>query len=190
MGDAVTFFVDDGVMDQLPPVCVKDGVVTGDRFIQSIPVGRQGLGAAWLLLFFGPVGLIVLVLVAYYHQGAAEQVTVHLPMSDAAYQRLRAARRADGWATAWLTAAGFAVVLAIVSPWNGDPAAGLLLAVLVGGAVVSGVVRKVSTHTRLKAASVELVLDGSRRWVSIWGVHPAFVDAVHGRYEERVSWTQ
>jgi hypothetical protein len=182
MDDAVTVFVDDAVLGRLPPICVKTGVPTEDRIIQRIEVGGGGLGAAWLLLFFGPIGFAVIVVLAFTSR-TGEEVRVQLPMSEWAYQRLRAARRADRWATVGLAVAVIAALLAITVPWNGAPASGLLLACLVAGGVCAAVAGKVTAYQRLKSASVELGLDGSRRWVSMWRVHPTFVAAVNSRYD-------
>ena len=91
---SVTVFVDDAVRGDLPPVCSRDGVPTRDSLGRNEEIGnRAGLGIAWLLLLAGPLGWLGLILISASRSGRAEQLHVRLPMCEAAYQRMRGARR-------------------------------------------------------------------------------------------------
>jgi hypothetical protein len=99
MGTALVF-VDDAVRGTLPAVCVKDGVPTADQLVMREQLGdRAGLGVLWLLLLAGPLGWLGLLIVATSRSGRGEVLTVQVPMSEPAYQRLRAARPMGGPAT-------------------------------------------------------------------------------------------
>ncbi|MDQ6616043.1 MAG: hypothetical protein M3083_15240 [Actinomycetota bacterium] len=173
MTDAVTVFVDDAVLGRLPAICVKDGVFTDDRVVQTLVVGDRGLGAAWLLLLLGPIGLIGLVVVALTGR-PPEVLRVELPMSEGAHLRESAARRSYRQRVALAGLGPFGLLAGVVKPSNASPAVGLLLVLAAIGALVAGAVGSIVAHARLKAASFELDLDASRRWVTIWGVHPNF----------------
>src|SRR4051812_21153689 len=70
-----TVFVDDAIRGDLPPVCVKTGLPATNKIRFHAEVG--GRSALWLLLvFFGPVGWIVLLF-----GGSSERLDVLLPVS-------------------------------------------------------------------------------------------------------------
>jgi hypothetical protein len=174
--DAVTVFVDDAVLGRLPQICVTDGVETDDRIVQRIEVGGRGLGVASLLVLAGPIGWLGLALVSLGRR-PREVLTVELPMSEPAYLRLRAARRRDSLAGVEAAIAAIGLLLAVVVPWNGAPILRPFVALALAAAVVAAVVDKVRAYRRLRSMSVECDLDASRRWVTIYGAHPAFVAA-------------
>ncbi len=162
---SVTVFVDDAVRGDLPPVCVETGAPATTIVSTDVWVGR-GLGLLWLLVLAGPLGWLVLLFLAVGHAGQ-EKLIVKLPYSDAVLpkrDRLRAVR-AGGVALTFVCVAAFvAGVLGLGWLW-------------VGLAVVCLTVSLVA-HMRLYWGSVEVSLDGSRRWVRLAYVHPAFADAV------------
>jgi hypothetical protein len=167
-----TVFVDDAVLGRLPPVCAKTGVETADHLVQTVPVGSSGLGFAWLLVFLGPLGWLVLFIFALVQRG--ETLTVRLPFSDAAYGELRSARRlrrnAGLASVAFFLAALFVVMLQTFTARAGAAALAIIGLCLVATYIAE------SLHVRRAAVGVEL--DGSRRWVTLTRVSDAFAGAV------------
>lgn len=105
----VTVFVDTAVFGALPPLCVKEGTPTGDHLTLCSDVSAAtGLGAAWLLVLFGPIGWLLLIVIALTRE-SSEALAVRLPFSEVAYQRYRGARRMK---YSWLVGA---------SPWRSWP---------------------------------------------------------------------
>lgn len=172
----VTVFVDAAVLGTLPPVCVKDGSPTHDHLtIDSEISGRTGLGVAWLLILFGPLGWLGLIVIAIMRR-PSDVLTVRLPFSEQAYQHYRLVRRMR---RTWFAAAFVLAVLALTARQALHPLgglAGLLLGLCAFGAFVGGLVE----WHRVRSATVGVTLDASRRWVTLTRVHPAFERAVAG----------
>src|SRR3954447_16017408 len=82
---AAEVWVDDAVRGNLPGVCVKTGA-PADGLVR-IEEEHGSLGLAWLLVFLGPIGWIVLI--ALLATNRRELFTVRLPYSNAAWQRER-----------------------------------------------------------------------------------------------------
>jgi hypothetical protein len=170
----VTVFVDDVVLGRLPALCVKEGIPTADHLTVRDASGGPGFGAAWLLVLLGPIGWIVLL---YLSLAGGGGVTGRLPFSEFAYRRLVVAQRMQ---TAWIAAAIVVGLLAFVGLVI-HSSASLAAAIALGAATV-GAVAEVALQTRqVRRAEVHLVLDASRRWVTIRGVHPDFAAAVADR---------
>jgi hypothetical protein len=135
--------------------------------VQRIVQQCGGLGAAWLLVFLGPFGWLLLFMVALFHR--REVLTVRVPMSRAASEVERDLRRAR--LGAWVVAAsaftaGYVRLGPVpVSIWMGIAVAAVVVAVVI--------------HVVLPFRQVGVRLDASRRWVTLSGVHPDFVTAVH-----------
>jgi len=170
-----TVFVDDAVLGRLPALCAKGGVPTADRLRLVEEVGQAArLGVLWLLLLAGPLGWLLLAVLAGRSRG--ERLEVEVPFSAEAYGRLRAARRARRVA---LAAGGLAVVgLVWLAAAAGPGPAGVVVALL---ALAGAAVAALAAGWRLDAASVGVELDASRRWVTLTGVHPAFAAACQER---------
>lgn len=165
--DQATVFVDDAVLGRLPQICVKDGVYTADQLILKTLVGnRNGLGIAWLLVLAGPLGWLGLVILAVSRH-PTDTLTVRLPFSESAHRRLRSARR-ECWIASLAAVVFF--VLALITLVH----SGRLLGGAVGVVCVVALVRWITNLRRLRAASVAVELDASRRWVTLSGVHPTF----------------
>ncbi|MCU1483447.1 MAG: hypothetical protein JWN67_193 [Actinomycetia bacterium] len=163
MATAVVF-VDDAIRGDLPPLCVKTGAPATRKIRFHGEVG--GRSALWyLLVFFGPVGWIVLLF-----GSGSERLDVLLPVSEATLATWAERQRDRAIAIAALA---LAVVLSVLLS-NRYGNLGLVPLVLIGGAVLSLIV----THWRLDMAGVDVDLDASRRWVTLGGIHPAFVAAV------------
>ena len=146
---------------------------------------RAGMGVAWLLVFAGPIGWLALLVISVSRGGRREVLTVQVPLSEAAYQELRAARRQQ---TLWLAVALVSVVAIFVMVVTGD-GGGLLdraATVFALGAALTGVVGLIVNERRLNRARIVVDLDASRRWVTLSDVHPAFVDACRAQ-DQRVG---
>jgi len=172
---ATTVFVDDAVRGDLPGVCAKTGVPARKRLtIHQDLTG--GLGAAWVLLFFGPLGWLVLVVVALSRRRST--LTVRIPYSDVELGGyVRTARRTvhlaigTGAALVLVAAAHFGQVLT-------DAPTAMLVAIavlLLGGTAV--LVNGALARRRL----IGIDLDASGRWVTLRRVHPAFAAACDAR---------
>jgi hypothetical protein len=171
---AVTVFVDDAVRGRLPRVCVKDGVRTNDRLTVTQDVaGGTGMGVAWLLVLAGPLGWIGLFFIAATRR-SAEMLTVTVPYSEAAHIRMRHAHRARLQAILVFGGAFVAAFLCLLLRTLDARLLALGLAVVACGALARAIVESI----RLRRTTVHLGLDASRRWVTLWRVHPDFVTAV------------
>ena len=177
----VTVFVDDAVLGRLPGVCAKRATPTGSRLRVVEEVGRTGrLGILWLLALAGPLGWLVLLVLASRDTG--EHLAVEVPLSDAAYDDLVGARRLRNGALVLGTA--LTVALLLLTAWAQLRSAGLLL--VVGSALVTAAVTVVA-EVRLGRASVGVSLDASRRWVTLDGVHPGFAEACRASRAQHVA---
>jgi len=171
---ATTVFVDDAVQGNLPPVCAKTGAPASRRLtIHQDLTG--GLGAAWVLVFFGPLGWLVLFLVAATRSRST--LTVRIPYADAELETyVRTARRtihlAIGTGAALLLVFGAAFGLALSDP---SPLVIAGLAVLVVGGIAVLV-----NGALARRMLVGITLDASGRWVTLSRVHPAFAAACDG----------
>ena len=178
-----TVFVDDAVRGRLPALCAKDGVPTADRVRVSALVGDRtsAMGVLWLLLLAGPIGWIAFVLIAASRNGRAERVTVEVPMSEASYRRMQALRRVGRWAAVVAFGGAGLTLLTIggTSLLSDIPALfGILL-------LVGGIVTSIVYGIRRERASVGVLLDGSRRWVTLLDVHPVFAAACEEQERRR-----
>ena len=85
-------FVDTAVLGTLPPICVKEGMSTGDHLTFNPEVrSGNGVGVAWLLILAGPLGWLGLIFIVLSRR-ASDVLRVKLPFSEHAYQRYRSAR--------------------------------------------------------------------------------------------------
>jgi hypothetical protein len=173
----VTVFVDDVVLGRLPAVCIKEGIPTGDHLTVRDASGGPGFGAAWLLVLLGPIGWLVLL---YLSLAGGGGVTGVLPFSEFAYRRLVVAQRMQ---TVWIVAAIVVGLLAFLGLAI-HSSESLAAAIALGAATVGAVVEVAIQTRQVRRAEVNLVLDVSRRWVTIHGVHPDFAAAVADRPSE------
>ena len=161
-------FVDDAVRGELPPICVKTGEQATRWVPRHKPIGGMG-AAAWLLVFVGPLGWIVLFVLAVMGSGR-EMLTIQLPYSESGHERHVTRSRLRNLALGISTASLVAAVL--TSSLSGAPSRLLVLIALV--ALVVGIV----AHVVVAVSEVDVTLDASRRWVTLHGVHPSFAAAV------------
>ena len=173
----VTVFVDDVVLGRLPPLCIKEGIPTEDHLTVRDASSGPGFGATWLLVLLGPLGWIILFVLSLVAGGG---VTGRLPFSEFAYRRLVVAQRMQ---TVWIAAAIVVALLALVALIIHSPAS-MAAAIALGAATVGAVVEVVLQTRQVRRAEVHLVLDASRRWVTIHGVHPDFAAALAERPTE------
>jgi hypothetical protein len=167
----VTVFVDDVVLGRLPSLCVKEGIPTADQLTVRDASGGPGFGAAWLLVLLGPIGWIVLFYLSLAGRGG---VTGRLPFSQFAYRRLVVAQRMQ---TVWIVATIVVGLLALLGLAI-DTSASLAAALALGAATVGAAVKLAFQTREVHRAEVHLVLDASRRWVTIRGVHTDFAAAL------------
>jgi hypothetical protein len=167
----VTVFIDDAVLGDFPPLCIKEGIPTSDRLTWREPV--SSLGSGWLLVLLGPVGWLCLLLIG----GRSGDVTAKLPFCEFAYRRLKVTQRMQ---TIWITFAVVASLLGLAAVAI-QSRASIAAAVALGLAALAATVKAAIETRRLRYLIVRLELDGSRRWVTISGVHPAFAQEVAAR---------
>jgi hypothetical protein len=170
---AVRVFVDEAIQGDLPLVCARSGA-PADVLVQvRHPVGVGFPPAAWLLVFLGPIGIGILIVVAITWP-AQEELVVRIPTAQATLARqrlLRLWRRAAAGAGLALLVPGYFVVGMFPLLWLGSTVA---LFVVAGALSVM-----------LGRQSVGVGIDVTRRWVSLTNVHPAFAEAV--RSEEAAA---
>ncbi|MDQ3640357.1 MAG: hypothetical protein M3450_02510 [Actinomycetota bacterium] len=163
---AVSVFVDDAVRGRLPLVCAKTGEPADLVIRIQKPIGSGVFGAAWLLVFLGPPGWAALFLVSILGP-APEYLTVRIPETNASYYRekqLERFRLAALIAAISLPLCGLLLLGNLPALWLALGAASLVAAL--------------SLHLIIQRQSIGISLDASRRWVTLTGVHPHFVDAV------------
>lgn len=167
----VTVFVDDAVRGNLPGICAKSGEpTTGHMTITEDMSGS--LGALWLAVLFGPIGWLILVLVASSRRRS--NLTVRLPYSTQVVGWYTSAVREMFWCIGGTVAgiglcAASVVAIPIVEGFTAWIAATAVLAV--------GVVATTVCRWRSLRLLVGLSLDASGRWVTLHRVHPAFAEA-------------
>ena len=163
---AVSVFVDDAIRGRLPLVCAKTGEPADLVIRMRQPVGNGGSVLPLLLLLLGPIGLVALFFHSIFSPGQ-EYLTVRVPQTETAYNREKQLERFRL----------VAFVVGVLAVLYGILAPGLFPALwlTIGGAFL---VAAVSLHVIVSQQSIRVSLDASRRWVTLSGVHPAFVRAV------------
>jgi hypothetical protein len=186
----VAVFVDDAVRGTLPAVCAKDGVPTTDQMVVQDELGdRAGLGVAWLLLLLGPVGWLGLLIMFVSRGGRGEVLTVRVPMSGPAYERIRSARRLRWVALAVGVISGAMALWALASSGSGDNLAARAIGLMAASALIGSIIALFTADIRTRRATVEVDLDASRRWVTLSRVHPAFVAACQAQVQRQAQRT-
>lgn len=168
-----TVFVDDAVTGQLPMVCVRTGAPADGLHRISQQYGGLS-GWAFLLIFLGPVGWIVLLALSFASR--SRNLTVRLPYSRAGLER-----EAHEFRTA-IVAFAATVLVGIVTVWLGtagsDSRVASVLFTMALGILVVGVIATVALAARYSGRRPGIELDASGRWVTVRGVDPAFAAAV------------
>ncbi len=165
---SVSVFVDCAVRGELPRICARTGAFTDSVMQIDKPIGGLG-AAAWLLLFLGPMGWIILVLLHLLGAGR-EMLSVRVPYSPEALERERPLRRLRWGAS---LASVVLLVMAIIQLF-GTPKIWLTLAALSSALALA-------THIVLYLSGIDVKLDASRRWVILSNVHAEFASAVKQR---------
>jgi hypothetical protein len=167
-----TVFVDDAVLGRLPMVCVRTGAPADG--LHRIHQRRGGLsGWAFLLLFLGPIGIVVLVVLAVTSR--SRDFVVRLPYAQRALDSERQEFRAA------IVAFAATVLLGMAAAWIGASGSRSevhsVLLTLAWGAAAAGVVATLAFAIRFTTRRPAIDLDASGRWVNLSGVHPAFAAA-------------
>ena len=170
----VTVFVDDAVQGHLPMVGVTDGAPAEGlhRIHQSI---GGSSGWAFLLVFLGPIGWIVLVALLAFG-GRARDLAVRLPYTHGALRRERDRFRAAVVAGVVMVAASGAWLVAVIGPQPRSNVRETLM-VLFGVVALGAVVTTAGLGVRYTTSRPGIELDASGRWVTLRRVHAAFADA-------------
>ena len=186
---AVRVFVDDAVLGRFPPVCAKTGMPSDGRLAVTTTVGASGrVSAPWLILLvlLGPIGWVALAVLAVALPDRTERLTVEVPWTTAADERLRAARTRRTLMYGIVATGIVGLVAAFALPVGpvGGSGAQLVSRLVLGAlavALVGGFVAALAAERAVGRATIDVELDGSRRWVTLYGVHPGFVAAVQPR---------
>jgi hypothetical protein len=177
----VTVFVDDAVQGRLPMVCVRTGEPAEGlhRIHQTI-----GGGSPWafLLIFLGPVGWIVLFGLSVFFRG--RDLLVRLPYTEAALDDERGKFRAALIAGAAFVVIGVGAGITAAVLAHRSNVRETLLVLLVGATVVT-FCAAVSFAVRYLTGRPKIELDASGRWVTVRGVHPRFAAALEDRDAQR-----
>ena len=161
---ALTVFVDEAVQGDFPSVCARTGRPS-DIVVQL--ERRQGGvgGAALLLILLGPLGWLVLAVLAVARPG--EPLVIRVPYTEAALAEDARYRRIS---LAAVTLGVASLVLAVV--FHGMSQGAVWLVIAAASFVVG-----LFFHVRAALAQVGVSLDASRRWVTLSNVHAHFVEA-------------
>lgn len=174
---AVTVFVDDAVLGRLPYVCVKTGAPAEGMLTVRTPVGAQTrLGVLWLLALAGPLGWLVLAVLAWSRDGGGETLTVQVPWTETAqHQHDHALRLRRG-----LVLAAIALTIGglVIGGLAGSSPAGTLVQLLFIGAAIVCLAAAWPAWVEVERTRVHVTIDASRRWVTLGGVHDDFAHAV------------
>jgi hypothetical protein len=131
------------------------------------------------------LGWIGLIVISMSRQSRGDLLTVRLPFSQPAYERLRAAERLARISTAIAVLAGVIGVASLVLPvgFTASEPLRIVLAISVIATFLTAMVVMVIARGRVAAADVDVRLDASRRWVTLSGVHASFVAAYAATHE-------
>jgi hypothetical protein len=179
---AVTVFVDDAVQGHLPMIGVTDGApADGVQRIHRSVGGSSGW--AFLLIFLGPIGWIVLLAVLAFG-GSARQFMVRLPYTYDGLRRERARFRVAVAAAFVMVASAVAWVVALAGPTPRSNTRETLL-VLFGVVALGAMAATFVLACVFSYGRPGIELDASGRWVTLRRVHPAFVDACEEQARRR-----
>jgi len=162
---AVSVFVDDAIRGELPQVCVRTGEPADLTVRMQRPVGGVN-GLVWLLVFLGPPGWVALLILLLVGPGQ-ETLTIRVPYLRTAFDADRRKRRLRTLAAA----VGLVFLMLAAAQVGALPQFWLVLAGL-------GLAAALALQVVVSLDAVDVSLDASRRWVTLTGVHPAFVRAV------------
>ena len=170
-----TVFVDDAVQGHLPYICVKSGDSADGLHRLHKAIGGSS-GWAWLLIFLGPVGWLVLLSVLIFG-GSSRDLLVRLPYSRAALYRERSEFRAATVAGFAMVASSVAMVVALAGPTPRSQVRETVIYLLLT-ATVCAAIATCALGLRYSLHRPGIELDASGRWVMLRGVHANFARAV------------
>lgn len=179
-------FVDDATLGHVPNICVKSGEPADGML--PIHTSLQRFNPLWLLLILlGPVGWIVLVVVAL-RGTSGEAFEARLPMTVGVMERYVRSRRrlARAWTALFVAVIAVPVMLIVsmrTAPAGADPSPGPSAFVWVPLCLAALAVLSFMLHAWLESryTNVDIELDASRRWVTLHDVSPEFADAMQAQ---------
>ena len=168
-----TVFVDDAVTGHLPMICVRTGAPADGLHRISQRYGGVS-GWAFLLIFLGPVGWIVLLAMSF--SARSRDLTVRLPYSHAGLEQEGNEFRAA------IVAFAATVLVGIGTAWLGaersDSRVASVLFPMALVVLVVAVIATVALAARYSGRRPGIELDASGRWVTVRGVDRVFAAAV------------
>jgi hypothetical protein len=180
----VTVFVDDAVQGHVPQVCVRTGEPADGLHRIHTAIGGSS-GWLWLLVFFGPVGWLVL-LVALAFAGSARDLLVRLPYSYDAIRLERSQLRAAVGAGVALVVGFVGILIVLAGPTPRSHVRETILAVLVT-ATVAAMLATFALGLRYSLRRPAIELDASGRWVTLRRVDTEFAAAVEASARVRTT---
>ena len=169
----VTVFVDDAVQGHLPMVGATDGAPAEGLHRIHTSIGGSS-GWLWLLVFFGPIGWILLIALSL--GGSGRDLMVRLPYTHDALRRERSMFRDAVVAGAVMVGAAVAAFVAYLGPTPRSNVRETLM-LLCAAIAVAAAIATAALGFRSTTHRPGIELDASGRWVTLRGVHPAFADA-------------
>ena len=124
------------------------------------------VGIAWLLLLAGPIGIVVLIAI---WPRIRVRYLVRLPMSSAAFDRMHTMQVRRLWCS-WLGALG--VLVAFALKWY------VPLALVVLAVSALSIMAAIRAHLTLPWTYPTAIADARGAWLTLRGVHAAFVAAL------------
>jgi hypothetical protein len=164
---SVTVFVDEAVQGHFPRVCVSSGAPADReaRFEQRIGGSSPAL---LLLVFLGPVGWLLLLLLSQ----RGERLEILLPVSNEVTERWRRLKQFRRIAVG-------AIALACLNVYfNGPSPTSLVL-------LIASATWGLACQVWVVYEGIGIHLDASRRWVTLKGVDDAFAAAVRAERANR-----
>jgi len=172
--------VDDFVVGDLPMICVDTGA-PADGMVDFETDDSRFQWWMIILVFFGPVGWILIALIYGLSRGPGRVGGV-LPMTRGALERHNQMAKISG--RAWLVpiagvVSGALISMVSTSHWTDVLGAVLTVIGLLGGFAALVVMAFLTNKTRVSAE-----LDATRRWIELRNVHPDFAAAVNRKVRD------
>jgi hypothetical protein len=164
---SVTVFVDEAVQGRFPGICASSGALADRKLRFEQRIGGSS-PALLLLVFLGPVGWLLLLLLSQ----RGERLEILLPVSNEVTERWRRLKLYRRIAVGTLALAMLNLLL------NGPSLTSLVL-------FNASWVWVLTCQARVVFGGIGIHLDASRRWVTLKGVHKSFAASVRAQQTNR-----